>query len=167
MTRSILNSIARLITAVCIALLASFPATGAETREFFINTVHIDGKANIHGDSDHPAEAFPSEKLPDGLGLRLTKPNKEGAWKMRAFAFVPSQMIVNQGDNIRLNFVGVQGRTHTIHIEGKGVDKKFTITRGHMVTVDIEAAEAGIIKIECYDHEPAMRAEVVVLPHAK
>jgi plastocyanin len=167
MTRQTLSTIVKLIAIACIALFVALPATAAETREFFINTVHIDGKGNIHGDDDHPAEAFPPEKLPEGRGLKLTEPNKDGAWKMRAFAFVPSQIIVNQGDNVRLNFVGVQGRTHTIHVEGKGVDEKFTVTRGHMKTVDIEEVQAGTIEIECYDHEPAMRAEVVVLPNVK
>lgn len=167
MTRPILHPIAKLISVTCIALHVSLPATAAEIREFFINTVHLDGNGNIHGDKDHPAEAFPSEKLPDGRGLRLTEPDKHGAWKMRAFAFIPSQIVVNQDDNVRLNFVGVQGRTHTIHVEGEGVDENFTLTRGHTKTVNIEATEAGTIHIECYDHEPAMRAEVVVLPHIK
>lgn len=167
MTSVTLKPIARLTSVVCLALLVSLSVTAAETREFFIKTVHIDGKANIKGDSDHPPEAFPLKELPDGRGLKLTRPNEYGAWKMRAFAFVPSQIIVNQGDNVRLNFVGVQGRTHTIHVEGKGIDEKFTVTRGHMKTVDFEAAEAGTIEIECYDHEPVMRAEVVILPRAK
>lgn len=161
------NRIARLVSLACVVLLASPSATAAETREFYISTVHIDGKANIKGDSDHPAEAFPSKELPSGRGLVLTKPNEDGVWKMRAFAFMPAQIIVNQGDNVRLYFVGVQGTKHTIDVEGKGVDKQFTLARGRIEAVDIAAPEAGIIEIECYDHEPVMRAELVVLPRAK
>jgi plastocyanin len=167
MTRPTLNPIARLGSVVCVVLFASASVTAAETREFFIKTVHIDGKANIHGDSSHPAEAFPSEALPAGHGLMLTKPNEDGVWKMRAFAFVPSQIVVNQGDDVRLHFIGVQGTKHTIHVEGQGIDKKFTLARGRMETVDITSTEAGIIEIECYDHVPVMRAELVVLPRIK
>lgn len=158
------NPITKLVSLVCVVLFASASSTAAEPREFYINTVHIDGKANIKGDNNHPPEAFPPEELPSGRGLTLTKPDQDGAWKIRAFAFIPSQIVVNQGDNVRLYFVGVQGTKHTIHVEGKGVDKQFTLARGRIDAVDIAATEAGIIEIECYDHKPVMRAELVILP---
>lgn len=142
-----------------------FPAYGAEVREFYIETVHFDGNATTAGDADHPAEAFPDSTLPakDG-GLSLTPPNPAGNWKMRAFAFVPSQLMVGRGDSVRLHFVGVHGVTHPIHIEGKDVNEKFTLTRGKVHTVNFTAKTAGIIEIECYAHLPSMRGQVVVLP---
>ncbi len=167
MSNSTPNYIKYLLFLIYIMLFTSVSASAADTREFFIHTVHIDGKANIKGDNNHPPEAFPLQKLPDGRSLMLTKPDENGAWKMRAFAFEPSQIIVYEDDNINLHFVGVQGRTHTIHVEGSGIDKKFTLTRGYIETININSAEAGFIEIECYDHEPAMRAEIIILPKIK
>jgi hypothetical protein len=33
-----------------------------------------------------------------------------------------------------------------------------------MHTVELKPEKAGIIEIECYDHQPSMRGEIVVLP---
>jgi plastocyanin len=71
--------------------------------------------------------------------------------------------VVTAGETVRLHFVGVQGMSHSIHVEGDDVDEKFTLTRGHMHTFDITPKKPGVIEIECYDHEPSMRGEIVVL----
>jgi hypothetical protein len=39
-------------------------ATTSAQKEFYIVTVHIDGKTNINGDKSHPAEPFPTQPLP-------------------------------------------------------------------------------------------------------
>ena len=145
----------------------SMPVHGDEIAEFYITTVHVDGKTNVHGDETHSPEAFPGTKMPEGRSLALTGPDANGAWKMRAFAFQPSQIVVKEGDDLRLHFVGVQGRSHAIHVEGDGVDKKFTLTRGTIKTVDIPDAKTGVIEIECYDHQPSMNAQVLVLAKTK
>ena len=145
------------------ALMASEPLF-AESREFYIQTVHIDGKTNTRGDTNHKPEPFPDTSMPRGGGLQLTEPNEYGEWRIRAFTFQPSQIVVNQGDDVRLHFIGVQGASHTIEVEGNGVDAEFTLKRGRMKTVEISSVQAGLIQIECYDHEPNMRAEIIVLP---
>ena len=76
----------------------------------------------------------------------------------------PSQIVVKSGQPIRLHFVGVQGTSHHIHLEGDGVDEKFALERGNLHTVELKPEKAGIIEIECYDHQPSMRGEIVVLP---
>jgi plastocyanin len=76
----------------------------------------------------------------------------------------PSQIVVKAGEPIRLHFVGVQGMNHHIHLEGEGVDEKFALERGTMHTVELKPEKPGIIEIECYDHPPSMRGEIVVLP---
>lgn len=151
-------------TAIFLALVTLTYAHAGEVREFYIKTVHLDGKTNIHGDANHQPEAFPDTTMPGGGGLILKAPDSKGDWKMRAFAFVPSQIIVHEGDDVRLHFVGVQGASHTIHVEGKAVDERFTLKRGAMKTIDFKAVSAGKIDIECYDHQPAMTSEVIVLP---
>ncbi len=149
---------------LCLVLMGSSAVQAGELREFYIKTVHIDGNANIKGDDKHPAEAFVTEGLPEGRGLQITKPNEYGAWKIRAFTFTPSQMVVREGDDVRLHFIGVQGLHHGIHVEGNGVDEKFTLTRGVIKTIDFKSVKEGSIEIECYDHLPLMTAEVLVLP---
>lgn len=139
-------------------------ATTEEVKSFYIKTVHVDGVTSIHGDDSHKPEAFPSEKMPDGGGLVLSGPDDSGKWKMRAFAFMPSQITVHEGDRVRLNFVGAQGARHTIHVEGEGIDEKFQLTRGTLKAIEFTAGKAGEVEIECYDHEPSMRAEVLILP---
>ena len=134
-----------------------------EVREFYIKTVHIDGQTSTHGDADHKAEPFPEGALPAGNGLQLKKPDDAGKWRIRAFTFDPSQIVVKAGEPVRLNFVGVQGVSHNIHVEGDGVDEKFVLTRGKLHTVTFTPKKAGVIEIECYDHEPSMRGEIVVL----
>jgi plastocyanin len=153
---------AGLISALFMAVFVAIPAYGDEAIEFYIKTVHVDGKTSIHGDANHKPEPFPGTKMPEGGGLVLTGPDAKGGWKIRAFTFQPSQMVVNEGDDVRLHFVGVQGRSHTIHIDGDGVDERFTLKRGTIKTVNIDDARAGVIEIECYDHQPAMNAEVFV-----
>ena len=92
-----------------------------EIREFYIKTVHIDGQTSTKGDADHKPEPFPDTAMPEGKGLVLTKPDEAGNWRIRAFAFEPSQIVVKAGETVRLHFVGVQGMSHSIHLEGKDV----------------------------------------------
>ena len=139
------------------------PACSAEVRDYYIKTVHIDGSTSTKGGADHKAEPFPTAPMPEGGGLVLSKPDEAGKWRMRAFAFEPAQIVVKAGEPIQLHFVGVQGMSHSIHVEGDGVDERFTLTRGNMHTLDLTPLKAGIIKIECYDHKPSMRGEIVVL----
>jgi len=128
------------------------------------SSLSIDGNTTTKGDADHKPEAFPTAPLPDGGGLVLSKPDAEGKWRIRAFTFEPSQIVVKAGEPIRLHFVGVQGMNHHIHLEGEGVDEKFALERGTMHTVELKPEKPGIIEIECYDHPPSMRGEIVVLP---
>jgi plastocyanin len=140
------------------------PARSDEVQDFYIKTVHLDGNTSTKGDADHKPEPFPSATLPDGGGLLLSKPDAEGKWRIRAFTFEPSQIVVKAGETIRLHFVGVQGTSHHISLEGEGIDQKFALERGTMHTVELKPEKAGIIEIECYDHQPSMRGEIVVLP---
>ena len=156
------------IAALCVGLplvvgiIAVSSACSAEVRDFYIKTVHIDGTTSTKGDADHKAEPFPKAPMPEG-GLVLSKPDEAGKWRMGAFAFEPAQLVVKAGEPIRLHFVGIQGMSHSIHVKGEGVDERFTLTRGNMRTLELTPEKAGVIEIECYDHKPAMRGEIVVL----
>jgi plastocyanin len=149
--------------AVLLAQAIYTTARAEEVREFYIKTVHFDGNTSIHGDADHKAEPFPEAPMPDGRGLTLNKPDDKGKWRIRAFAFEPSQIVVKAGEAVRLHFVGVQGMSHSIHVEGEGVDERFVLTRGKLHTVDFTPTKPGVIEMECYDHEPSMKGEILVL----
>jgi hypothetical protein len=143
-------------------------------KEFWINTVHLDGMASINAGVKcdtcqqntplHPAEQPPSNSsIPAGGGFVLTPPNKVGAWDFRSFTFAPEQIVVNQGDNVTLHFVGVQGVKHMIEVEGIGT---FELTRGQIHTVSFIANSPGIINYYCHIHMPNMHGEILVLPKA-
>lgn len=133
-------------------------------KEFWINTVHIDGKTNINATSTHPAEKPPANStIPAGGGFRLTEPNEVGAWEFRSFTFAPSQIVVNQGDKVTLHFIGVQGAHHVIEV--KGVDT-FELKRGQIHTVSFTPNSPGTITYICNVHPPNMVGQILVLPKA-
>jgi plastocyanin len=140
-------------------------------KTFWISTVHLDGTTSIQAGvpcgncsqntPPHPAEKFPTAKLPAGAGLVLRPPNKVGAWDMRAFTFAPDQIVVNQGDTVTLHFLGVQGPHHVITVDGVGT---FPLDRGQIHTVTFTADKPGIITYWCHVHPPSMVGEILVLP---
>ena len=115
-------------------------------KEFWIKTVHLDGFANLKGiptgPDPAPPEKFPNSTIPAGGGVKLTPPDKTGAWKFRVFTFEPSQIVVNQGDKVTLHFADVQGAHYTIAVDGVG---SFPISRGQIHTVSFTADKVGII----------------------
>lgn len=146
------------------------PATGqaaavsaaSDDRQVFVATVHLDGNANAKGDAKHPPEAFPTEALPAGGGLLLTSPSEDGAWGVRAFVFEPRQVVVYQGAPVTLTFVGVQGPSHRIQVEGQaGIVE---LKRGETKSVVVPADKPGVIGFRSLDRMPSMQGSVVVLP---
>lgn len=141
---------------------ASVDAANAPIREFYIVTVHYDGKTNLQGDATHKPEAFPEAPLTSSNGMWVKGPSENGDWRVRAFVFDPAQVTVQQGDEVRLNFVGVHGGSHTIAVEGVG--EPVVVKRGTAQTVSFKAERPGIVTFRCDDHPPSMRGQVVVLP---
>jgi plastocyanin len=141
-------------------------------KEFWINTVHLDGTTNINASviSDtspqntptHPPEKPPvNSTIPAGGGFRIVDPNKVGAWDFRSFTFAPDQIVVNQGDKVTLHFIGVQGAHHLIEVEG--IDN-FTLLRGQIHTVSFVPNNPGTITYTCHVHPPNMVGQILVLP---
>jgi plastocyanin len=134
-------------------------------KEFWIKTVHLDGFANLKGiptgPDPAPPEKFPNSTIPAGGGVKLTPPDKTGAWKFRVFTFEPSQIVVNQGDKVILHFADVQGAHYTIAVDGVG---SFPISRGQIHTVSFTADKVGIINYWSPDHMPSVVGQIVVLP---
>jgi plastocyanin len=143
-------------------------------KEFWINTVHLDGMTNTHvgmkcdtcaqNTPTHPAEQPPvNSTIPRGGGFKITSPNKVGAWDFRSFTFSPDQIVVNQGDKVTLHFIGVQGAHHVVEVQG--VDT-FELMRGQIHTVSFTANNPGTITYICHVHLPNMVGQILVLPKA-
>jgi plastocyanin len=141
-------------------------------KEFWINTVHLDGMTNINAGVKcdtcsqntplHPAETPPiSSTIPNGGGFVVTLPNKVGVWDFRSFTFSPDQIVVNQGDKVTLHFIGVQGAHHLITVDGVGT---FPLLRGQIHTVSFVANSPGILNYKCHLHMPNMVGQILVLP---
>jgi plastocyanin len=141
-------------------------------KEFWINTVHLDGATSIHAAIAnpnsaqntplHPAETPPANStIPTGGGFRIVLPNNVGAWDFRSFTFAPDQIVVNQGDKVTLHFIGVLGVHHIITVDGVGT---FALHRGEIHTVSFIATNPGTINFFCSVHLPNMAGEILVLP---
>lgn len=137
-------------------------AADSAVRDFYIVTVHHDGQTNLKGDATHKPEAFPQQPLNSTAGTWVKEPNDKGDWSVRAFVFDPAEVTVQQGDEVRLHFLGVHGGSHTIHVEG--VAQPAVVKRGTEQVISFKAERPGLITFTCSDHPPSMRGQVVVLP---
>ena len=81
---------------------------------------------------------------------------------VRSFAFLPSQLVAYQGDEVTLHFLGVQGVSHAIAVEG--YSNTFVLKRGELKTVSFIAKQTGTIDFVCSTHQPSMRGQILVLP---
>ena len=163
-------------TAVASAGSASNPIivnpSQSTNKEFWINTVLLDGATSLHAAVAnplsatniplHPAEVPPANStIPTGGGSRIVLPIKVGSWDFRSFTFAPDQIVVNQGDKVTLHFIGVLGAHHIITIDGVGT---FSLHRGEIHTVSFIANNPGTINFFCSVHLPNMVGQILVLP---
>lgn len=141
-------------------LAALFAATAlpaaAENRHIVVTAVEPKGGANVE------KEPFPATPLPEGGGYQLKKPDDSGRWEVSVYVFDPRQIFVNEGDEVTLEFVGVNGASHPITIAG--YDKSFELKRGHVTLVTFTADKTGVFPIVCASHHPTMVAELIVTP---
>lgn len=129
----------------------------AERRSFTILAVEPKGGVTVD------REPFPQTSLPPGGGYVTSPPDaKTGRWEVSAYVWQPSQIVVNEGDEVTLEFVGINGASHPTSIAAFG--QLFTLKRGEATRITFRADKVGAFGIVCSTHLPSMRGELVVLP---
>jgi hypothetical protein len=107
-------------------------------------------------------EPFPNNPLPEGKGYALKPPDADGRWEVSTYRWDPNQIIVNQGDEVTLEILGVNGAEHPTMVDG--YDLSFTVKRGQLTSVSFIADKAGVFGLRCGVHQPSMVGELIVLP---
>lgn len=107
-------------------------------------------------------EPYPEAPLPSGGGYIKSPPNASGRWEVAAYQWSPATVVVQQGEMVTLEIVGVNGDQHPSTIPGL-VDS-FTVRRGQITRVTFAATEPGLYPIICTTHQPSMQGTLVVLP---
>jgi plastocyanin len=153
MTRGLAHALLVSLFTAGIATLAPAPADAAK-RYIVVTAIEPKGGANVE------KEPFPTAPLPEGGGYVLKQPDTTGRWEVSVYVFDPRQVLVDEGDEVTLEFVGVNGASHPITIEGYG--KTFELKRGQSTRVTFVADKAGTFPIVCSTHHPTMVAELIV-----
>ncbi|MCM2329072.1 MAG: cupredoxin domain-containing protein [Lysobacter sp.] len=145
--------------AACLLIPAAIagPAATEPPRSRTIYIAAIEPKGGTHVDQ----EPFPDKPLPPGGGYALKKPDEKGRWEVSTYRWDPGTIVVNQGDRVTLEIVGINGDQHPFTIEGYWISD--VVRRGQLTRVSFTADKAGIFKIICRKHAPAMQADLVVL----
>lgn len=149
---------------VFLSLAAALTATGtagsaqAAGMKRTITMVAVEPKGATTADK----EPFPSAALPEGKGYELKPPDANGRWEVSTYRWAPNQIIVNQGDEVTLEILGVNGAEHPTVIDGYNIS--FTVKRGQLTPVTFTADKAGVFEFRCGIHQPSMVGELIVLP---
>src|SRR5436190_10159398 len=99
----------------------SLPEIRRSKRTFTVAAVEMKGGVTVD------KEPFPTDALPAGPGYVLNKPDQTGRWEVSVYMWMPGQIIVNQDDDVTLEFVGINGANHPTTIVG--YDKSFVLKR--------------------------------------
>lgn len=111
-----------------------------------------------------PNGAAPAEEEDPSLSAK-TPPSKDPdpkeTWQVSS-CVLPSQIIVNKGENVTLNFMGADGAVQGISVEHYQ-DQAMKLGRGSMETLRFRADRAGEFRIRCQGAQPAMYGKLIVL----
>jgi plastocyanin len=149
---------ARAVLAVALGAALALPAVGAFAAERHIIVTAVEPKGGVTVDK----EPFPETPLPEGAGYVLKKPDDKGRWEIAVYVFEPRQIFVDEGDQVTLEFVGINGASHPTTIEAYG--QVFEVKRGHVNKVTFTADKPGRHSIVCSAHQPTMTSELIVAP---
>jgi plastocyanin len=116
----------------------------------------------MKGGTSKEKEPYPETSLPPGAGYIKTPSNVAGRWEVSAYQWSPGTIVVQQGETVTLEIVGINGDVHPSTIPG--VADSFTVRRGEITRVTFKATKPGLYPIICTKHAPSMQATLVVVP---
>lgn len=159
-SRMLIHGIEAIAATLMLVLVAPASAGAAEAAGMkrTVTMVAVEPKGGATVDK----EPFPTAALPEGKGYVLKQPDASGRWEVSTYRWEPSQIVVNQGDEVTLEILGVNGGAHPSTLEG--YDINFTVKRGELTTVSFTADKAGVFRFRCGVHQPSMTGELIVLP---
>lgn len=131
------------------------PPPRPRQRTIYVAAIEPKGGANV------AHEPFPSASLPGGGGYHLRAPDANGRWEVSTYRWDPGTIVVNEGDSVTLEIIGINGDDHPFTIEGYWLTG--VVRRGQLTRLSFVADKPGIFKIICRKHAPAMQADLVVL----
>lgn len=145
------------LAVLAFASILAMPNTSAfaDKRHIVVTAVEPKGGVNVE------KEPFPGP-LPEGGGYVLKKPDDKGRWEVAVYLFEPRQIFVDEGDEVTLEFIGINGASHPTTIEAYG--QVFELKRGHIHKVTFTADKPGRHSIICSAHQPTMTSELIVAP---
>ena len=88
-----------------------------------------------------------------------------GRWEVSAYVWLPNQITVNQGDDVTLDFVGINGAAHPVTIQGYA--KPFVVTRGATTKITFKAdnsIERGVRVLNLIENLPPPAADNIDEP---
>lgn len=131
---------------------------GAQTPGRVIHMAAVEMK----GGTQKEKEPYPEASLPAGPGYVKTPPSAAGRWEVSTYQWSPGTIVVQQGETVTLEIVGINGDVHPSTIPGL-VDS-FTVKRGEVTRVTFTASKPGLYPVICTTHVPSMQGTLVVLP---
>jgi len=131
------------------------PPSSPRERTIYVAAVEAKGGQTVD------KEPFPAAGVPQGGGYILKKPDDKGRWEVSSYRWDPGTIVVNEGDRVTLEIVGINGDEHPFTIEGYWITG--VVRRGQVTRVTFAADKPGIFKIICRQHAPSMQADLVVL----
>jgi plastocyanin len=134
----------------------AFAAEPVQAEKRYVVITAIEPKGGVTVDK----EPFPATPLPEGKGYVLKQPDQTGRWEVSVYVFDPRQVFVNEGDEVTLEFVGINGASHPITLAG--YNQSFELRRGQVTRVTFTADKPGVFQIVCATHHPTMAAELIV-----
>lgn len=116
----------------------------------------------MKGGTQQEKEPYPEAPLPSGPGYIKTPPNAAGRWEVSAYQWSPGTIVVQQGETVTLEILGINGDVHPSKISG--IVDSFSVKRGEITRVIVTANKPGLYPIVCTKHLPNMQGTLVVLP---
>lgn len=147
-----------IIAAAMVLLSGLTPASLAgEERVIYMAAIEPKGATTVD------KEPFPTADLPRGAGYARKAPDSTGRWEVSVYQWSPATVVVQQGDRVTLEIIGINGASHPAHID-RYHPEHFVVKRGEITRIQFTADTPGTFKIHCQVHEPGMVGYLVVLP---